>query len=463
MKNAFSQDEKFYSVNPCTEEVFNEVAVLSDSEWEQKLCLSDQVFSSWEAKDLTDRITVVKNLIKILDQKKPELAALITKEMGKPIKQSLAELEKCIKFCEYAATQAPAFLADKKSLPFAPENSYVMYKPLGVILGIMPWNFPFWQVFRFAIPALLVGNSILVKPAPNVMLCGVELEKLFIKAGFPSGVYQNLSISVEQTEKMIINPRIKGLSLTGSVQAGRKVASLAGQYLKKSVLELGGSDPYVILDSADLKQAAKECVLSRMNNNGQSCIAAKRFIVTNKKAEEFSAFIIEEMSVYQMGDPFISENSLGPLARRDLRDHLHSQVNHLVDRGAKSLLGAKVPERKGWFYPPTVLSGSVSSGIDSFDEELFGPVALIIQVSDEEEAAKVANDSSYGLGSAVFSQDREKAEEWARNRLQAGSCAINQALHSHPALPFGGIKDSGYGRELSAWGFYEFVNIKTIF
>ena len=462
MKYSLFQDNKFQSVNPFTEEIFSEVPALSDKEWEQKLHLADQIFPSWEAKTLADRTAFIQSLIKILDQKKSELASLITKEMGKPIKQSLAELEKCIKFCEYTATHAPLFLEDKKCLPSAPSNAYVVYKPLGVILGIMPWNFPFWQVFRFTIPTLLCGNNVLVKPAPNVMLCGTQLEKLFIKAGFPLGVYQNLPVSIKQIKQIIVDPRVRGVSLTGSVRAGRKVAALTGQYLKKSVLELGGSDPYVILDSADLKQSAKECVLSRMNNNGQSCIAAKRFIVTDKNAEEFSSLVIELMKMYQMGDPFISQNSLGPLARQDLREQLHNQVNYLVDKGANILLGAQVPKKKGWFYPPTVLSVSASVA-SSFNEELFGPVALIIRVPNEEEAARVANNSLYGLGSAVFSQEREKAEQWARNRLQAGSCAINQALHSHPALPFGGIKDSGYGRELSDWGFYEFVNVKTIF
>ena len=452
----------FQSINPFTEEQFSEIAFLSDLELEEKLCFSSQVFTVWNSFHLDKKIVCVQNLIAILNQEKQELASLITKEMGKPLSQSVAEIEKCAQLCEYVATQAPFFLADKTHLPFAPKNSYIMYQALGVILGIMPWNFPFWQVFRFALPALLSGNTVLVKHAPNVMLCAIELETLFIKAGFPVGLYQNLPISLEQTTKVIKDSRLRGVSLTGSVKAGRSVAALAGEYLKKSLLELGGNDPYLILDSADLKLAAKECALSRMNNSGQSCIAAKRFIVTDKNADEFVALLTGEMKAYKMENPLLMETNFGPLARKNLRDHLHSQVNRLIYKGAEVLLGAQLPARRGYFYPPTVLRGSAASAVSSFEEELFGPVALVIIVSNEEEAVQIANHSSYGLGAAIFSRDIAKAEKLARDTMQTGSCVVNQALHSHPALPFGGIKDSGYGRELSACGFYEFVNIKTI-
>ena len=451
----------FQSINPFTEEIFHEVKSLLDQELENKLSCSIQSFSVWSRFSLSKRVACVQNLNLILNREKQNIAVLITKEMGKPIKQSIAEIEKCARLCEYTVEQVISVLADKKHLSFAPENSYITYQPLGPILGIMPWNFPFWQVFRFVLPTLLSGNTILIKQAPNVMLCGIELEKLFIEAGFPNEVYQNLPVSIEQSAKVIADHRVRGVSLTGSVSAGRAVASLAGRFLKKSLLELGGNDPYVILDSADLHLAAKECVLSRMNNSGQSCIAAKRFIVTDKNAEAFVSCIKEEMRVYEMGNPLLMETNLGPLARKDLRDRLHKQVNALIHVGAKVLMGGTVPARRGYFYPPTVLCCSVRS-IADFDEELFGPVAFVITVSNEEEAIQAANNSSYGLGAAVFSQDMEKAEKLARDELQAGSCVVNQALHSHPALPFGGIKDSGYGRELSFCGFYEFVNIKTI-
>ena len=452
----------FQSINPFTEEPFSETSPLSRKEWEAKLDISNQVFSTWNSPGLKERLILVQKLAELMDREKKELASLITKEMGKPAGQSLSEIKKCIWFCEYAVERTPFILADKVKLPLAPENSYVTHQPLGVVLGIMPWNFPFWQVFRFALPTLLSGNTVLVKHAPNVMLCAIELEKLFLKAGFPSGAYQNVPITVEQTEKLIASPYLKGVSLTGSVEAGRAVAALSGRHLKKSLLELGGSDPYLILDSADLDLAAKECVLSRMNNAGQSCIAAKRFIVTKKNEEEFVSLVKREMSHYKMGDPGLTETNLGPLARKDLRDRLHSQVSHLVDKGAKLLLGGRLPDRQGYFYPPTILKSAASSAVSSFEEELFGPVASVIVVSNEEEAIETANASSYGLGAAIFSRDIARAEKLAREKLQAGSCVVNQALHSHPALPFGGVKDSGYGRELSTWGFYEFVNVKTI-
>lgn len=451
----------FQSINPFTEEQFSETPALSHQEWEAKLYFSNQVFAGWSNRSLKEKLAFVQHLIRCIGEGKEQLSSLITKEMGKPIRQSLSEIEKCIWFCEYVISRAPSILADRVKLPYAPEKSYVTHQPLGVVLGIMPWNFPFWQVFRFALPTLLSGNTVLVKHAPNVMLCAIALEKLFIKAGFPLGAYQNVPISLEQTEKVIRSWYLKGVSLTGSVEAGRAVASLSGQHLKKCLLELGGSDPYLILDSADLKLAAKECVLSRMNNGGQSCIAAKRFIVTKKNAGEFISLVKKEMSSYEMGDPGLVDTNLGPLARKDLRDRLHSQVNRLIDKGAKLLLGGALPDRKGCFYPPTVLKSS-SSIVTSFEEELFGPVALVIEVSNEEEAVETANASPYGLGAAIFSQDAVRAEKLAREKLQVGSCMVNQALHSHPALPFGGVKDSGYGRELSAWGFYEFVNVKTI-
>ncbi|MDE0118497.1 MAG: NAD-dependent succinate-semialdehyde dehydrogenase [Bdellovibrionales bacterium] len=454
----------FQSINPFTEELFGETSSLSHSQIEEKLSFSTQAFGKWNQMSVETRVSYVSHLMALLEEEKKNLATLITKEMGKPITQSVAEIEKCQLLCEYISKQAPVFLADQKNIPSASSESYVIYKPLGAILGIMPWNFPFWQVFRFALPTLLSGNVVLVKQAPNVMLCGVELEKLFVRAGFPLGIYQNLPISIEQIEKMIADSRIRGVSLTGSVKAGRAVSALAGRYLKKNVLELGGSDPYIILDSADLEKAARECVLSRLNNGGQSCIAAKRLIVTKKNEKEFLSLLTREMQKYKMDDPMLPDTKLGPLARKDLRDHLHNQVEDLVKKGASILLEAKLPKnKKGYFYPPTILHTVWGSEASAFAEELFGPVALVITIPSEEEALFVSNASPYGLGAAVFSKDEAQAEQWARDKIHAGSCAVNQALHSHPALPFGGIKDSGYGRELSAWGFYEFVNIKTIF
>ncbi len=449
----------FVIINPFTEERFATFSALSETELEKSVSSATQAQNLWSISK--KKISQLTQFAKVLQNNQDSLACLVTKAMGKPQRQAQAEVKKSVQLCQYMIKYAEQFLAPQTNLPSAPALSYICFQPLGVILGIMPWNFPVWQVCRFAFPALLSGNTVLVKHAPNVMSIAVELEKLFLQAGFPSGVYSNIRISEEQTQKLIQDFRIRGVSLTGSVKAGRAVASTAGQYLKKTVLELGGSDAYLILDLVDLPHAVKECVGSRMVNNGQSCIAAKRFIVTQKNADDFIDQVITAMKAFAMGDPSIDSTTLGPLARKDLRDRLHTQVQMLKQKGASLLLGGQVPDRKGYFYPPTVLVSRKGDCVKT-DEELFGPVAHIIVVDSEEEGIKVANSSSYGLGSAVFGTDVEKAQYIARDLLQAGAGVVNCALHSHPALPFGGIKDSGYGRELSSWGFYEFVNIKTI-
>ena len=458
----------FKSINPYTEKCFSQRQSLSDSQLEKSLALGVSAGRLWRQSALKERAELVLNLKKSLGDHKTDLAQLMVQEMGKPLSQAEAEIEKCQLLCEYTSQYALDFLSDKTSLPSAPDGAYVMYEPLGLILGIMPWNFPCWQVLRFALPALLSGNAVLIKPAPNVMEVSFLLNKIFKLSGFLENVYQTLPISVSQTEKVIADFRVQGLSLTGSVKAGRATAELAGRHLKKSVLELGGSDPYLILDSVDLPLAAEQCVYSRMNNSGQSCIAAKRWIVTAKNSDSFIELAAEEMKKFKMADPLLPDTRLGPLARKDLRDHLHKQVKTLLRKGAEKILGAEKPKRKGYFYPPTVLSVSAErlksfvSDKEIWEQELFGPVALILVVSDEEEGIAAANASSFGLGSAVFGADKEQAENIAREKLQAGACAVNSVLHSHPALPFGGIKNSGYGREMSMFGFYEFVNVKTV-
>ncbi len=449
----------FHSVNPTTEKLFLQTPFFSSADIEKALDCSEQAFADWSVKK--NKTLYVQALADALKKNQVSLSQLMTQEMGKPIKQARAEIDKSILLCEYTVKHADSFLMAQKHLPDSPKGSYVVYQPLGIILGIMPWNFPVWQVCRFALPTLLGGNTVLIKHAPNVMGCAVQLEKIFQQAGFPNGVYQNLPISVEQTEKIITDRRLRGVSLTGSVKAGRSVSALAGRYLKKTVLELGGSDPYLILDSADVKMATPECVTARMFNNGQSCIAAKRLIVTKKNADYFIDCFLESIKSYVMGDPILPETTLGPLACLDLRQLLQKQVEKLKTR-AELLLGGHYPKKKGWFYPPTVLVSRDVSFAKKFQEELFGPVAFIIVVSNEEEGIEVANHSCYGLGSAVFGSDQKRAEWVAREKIQAGVCVVNKGLHSHPALPFGGVKDSGYGRELSQWGFYEFVNIKTI-
>ena len=456
-------ESMFQSIHPFTGQVTAQFKPLSDRGLEQKVCLASQLFQQYRTESLSERLSCVLRLTHLLQNHKQDLASLITQEMGKPLVQSLREIEKSLSLCEYMVKVAPRVLADSMDLPLAPPSCGIVYQPLGVVLGIMPWNFPVWQVMRFALPTLLSGNTALVKPAPNVMGTSEKLSQLFQKA-FEKEVYQHLPISLEQTQGLIADSRIRGVSLTGSVRAGRAVAALAGRHLKKTVLELGGSDPYIVLDDADLKLAARQCVLSRMNNNGQSCIAAKRFIITKKKAGEWIPLVLKEMQTFQAGDPTLPSTRLGPLARRDLRDQLQAQVGELQNRGAKLLSGGDIKSpllpQKGWFYPPTVLT-SDQDKVFAYKGELFGPVALILQVQNEEEALQVANSSPYGLGSAVFSRDLKRARAMAL-RLETGSCAINQCLHSHPALPFGGVKDSGYGRELSPLGFYEFMNIKTL-
>ena len=449
----------FYSINPFTEQIIKETKPLSDSDLKESIKISQNSFLEWKTTSLEERISFLSDLKSQMKAQKNQLALLVTTEMGKPLNQAKSEIEKCLSLCDYMEQTAPVALCTKKDMPLSPPGSYVLHQALGVILGIMPWNFPVWQVMRFAVPALLAGNAVVVKHAPQVMGVAGFLSRLFQKA-FKNKVYQNLPLSLKQTHEVIAHPVIQGVSLTGSVGAGKAIACQAGRYLKKTLLELGGSDPYIVLDDADLKKAAHQCVLSRMNNNGQSCIAAKRFIVTQKNQKTFTDLVLKEMNSFRMGDPLKPETSLGPLARKDLRDTLDRQVKNLKKQGAECLMGGEKLKQTGWFYPPTVLRSDKESVL-KHEEELFGPTALILEVKNEEEALKWANTSPYGLGAAVFSQSKDKAHRVAL-QLQTGACAINQCLHSHPALPFGGVKNSGYGRELSLQGFYEFVNIKTI-
>jgi succinate-semialdehyde dehydrogenase/glutarate-semialdehyde dehydrogenase len=333
---------------------------------------------------------------------------------------------------------------------------------MGLVLAVMPWNFPFWQVFRFAAPALMAGNAGVLKHSSNVTGCALAIEQVFQEAGFPANLFRTLKISSGMVSRVIEHPRVRAVTLTGSGPAGRSVAGKAGQMLKKSVLELGGSDPYIILEDADLDIAVTACVTSRLINSGQSCIAAKRFIVVDAIRDEFEKRFVELMSRKKTGDPMDPQNDVGPQARNDLRDELHQQVVKSIDMGAKCLLGGEIPDSPGAFYPPSVLTG-VKKGMPAYEEELFGPVAAIIAAGDETEAVSIANDSSFGLGAAVFTRDRVKGERIAANQLEAGCCFINDFVKSDPRLPFGGIKESGYGRELSHFGIQEFVNIKTVY
>ncbi len=402
----------------------------------------------------------MQNISTLLLSKKEELARLMAFEMGKVLREGIAEIEKCALVCEYYAQNAESFL-ENEFIETEAFRSFVSYQPLGTILAVMPWNFPFWQVFRFLAPTLMAGNTAVLKHASNVQGCAMAIEELFREAGFPENVFRTLLIGSSQVEKVIRHPAIKAVSLTGSTPAGKNVAAIAGSELKKCVLELGGSDPYIILKDADLEKAAKICATGRLLNAGQSCIGAKRFIVVNEVYTEFLEHFTYEMNRAIFGDPFHPETTMGPLARIDLRDELHQQVVISVKKGAEIVLGGEIPNRKGAFYPPTILE-NVKPGMPAYDEELFGPVASVIRVKDEQEAIKVANDTEFGLGAAVFTRDLKNGEHIAEKLLDAGCCFVNDFVKSDPRLPFGGIKTSGFGRELSTHGIKEFMNMKTV-
>jgi succinate-semialdehyde dehydrogenase / glutarate-semialdehyde dehydrogenase len=384
---------------------------------------------------------------------------LMTEEMGKTLEQAKKEVEKCALVCNYYADNAETFL-QHETIKTEAFKSYVSFEPMGVVLAVMPWNFPFYQVIRFAVPAIMAGNTGVLKHASNVQGCAFALEEAFIKAGFPAAVFTNLNIESANIKTVIENKNIVAVTLTGSDGTGRSVASIAGQNLKKTVMELGGSDAYIILDDADLNKAADMATLGRLQNNGQTCIAAKRFIVLEKVYDQFLALFVQKMREAKMGDPKEKETFYGPMARTDLRDDLHKQVKKCIKQGAELLLGGEIPKGEGAFYPATILAG-VKPGMEAFDEELFGPVAAVIKAKDETEAIELANLSKFGLGSGVMTGNKERGENIAL-QLQAGNSFVNKLVASDPRMPFGGIKNSGYGRELSGYGIKEFVNMKSI-
>jgi len=416
---------------------------------------------AWRESPMTERAQLLTAVAHALRREAVPLARLMAAEMGKPVAQGKAEVEKCAWVCEYYAERGPDFLAPEQIGTDA-RRSFVAYRPLGVILAVMPWNFPFWQVFRAAAPALMAGNGMALKHASNVPGCALAIERLWREAGAPDHLFRTLLIGSGDVAGVIGHPAVRGVTLTGSTPAGRAVAREAGTRLKKTVLELGGSDPYVILEDADLDRAAEACVTGRLINTGQSCIAAKRFIVPRAILAEFERRMVAGMASKTMGDPAEESVDLGPLARHDLREELHRQVERSVAAGARLLLGGRIPTSPGAFYPPTVLS-SVTKGMPAYEEELFGPVAAIIPVADEDEAITVANDTVFGLGAAVFTSDIERGELIATTRLEAGCCFVNAFVRSDPRLPFGGVKESGYGRELGMLGIREFVNVKTVY
>lgn len=449
------------AVNPLNGKKIKRYSELTPSKLEKKLKAAHAAFGPWKEKSFSGRAALFKKAAAELEKRKEALARLMALEMGKPLAQGVAEIEKCAWVCRYYSANARSLL-ETDAIATDASRSYVTYEPLGVVLAVMPWNFPFWQVFRFAAPSLMAGNTGLLKHASNVPGCALAIEDIFSAAGFPTGVFQTLLIGSAEAEKLIGDERIQAVTLTGSTEAGMAIASKAGSLLKKTVLELGGSDPYVILEDANLKKAAGICAAARLINSGQSCIAAKRFIVVRSVEKEFLKFFKAELTSKKVGDPLLEDTDIGPQARVDLRDQLHEQVLESIAKGARCVLGGSKPEGEGAFYPPTILTG-VKKGMPAYDEELFGPVAAFITAKDESDAVKKANDSLFGLGAAVFTRNKKRGERIAAGQLEAGSCFVNAQVYSDPRLPFGGIKRSGYGRELGSYGIREFVNIKTVY
>jgi succinate-semialdehyde dehydrogenase/glutarate-semialdehyde dehydrogenase len=449
------------SVNPFNGQIIKSYTPHTDTQVDEMIRQTHLAWQSWKNTPFAERAGYLNNVSQILRRRKHELAELMAIEMGKNLKGGISEIEKCADSCEYFARHAEAALA-AESIKTDAAKSYVNFQPIGVILAIMPWNFPFWQVFRFLGPALMVGNCAVLKHASNVFGCALEIENIIKEAGFPEHVFQTLLISSSSVDAVISHPHIQAVTLTGSVAAGKKVAQKAGSLIKKSVLELGGSDAYIVLEDADLELAAENCTNSRLINSGQSCISAKRLIVVEAVHEAFLDLLTKKMAAKRMGDPLDPKSDIGPQARVDLRDELHRQVQESIKKGASCILGGVVPEGNNALYPPTILT-HVKKGMPAYDEELFGPAAAVIVVKDEEEAIAVANDSEFGLGAAVFTKDLARGERIASTRLEAGACFVNSSVKSDASLPFGGIKQSGYGRELGVYGFKELMNIKTVY
>jgi acyl-CoA reductase-like NAD-dependent aldehyde dehydrogenase len=447
------------SINPATEEVLKTFEPFSQAQVEQALADARQAFLNWRATSFAERGALFHRLASYLREHKEELGQLATLEMGKPITEAVAELEKCAWNCDFYADNAEKFLADEAAASFATQ-SYVEFLPLGVVLALMPWNYPYWQVIRFAAPALMAGNTAVLKHASNVSMCALKMEEIFTACGFPHGVFRTVLVPGSETGRLIADKRIAAVTLTGSDITGAAVAAASGQVLKKNVLELGGSDAFIVLEDADMDGAAQMAARARFQNTGQSCIAAKRFIVVESVAREFEQKFVEAARRLKVGDPLDKHTQIGPMARGDLRDALAEQVDASVRMGARILLGGRPAEGKGYFYEPTILTG-VTPDMPVFRQETFGPAAAVIHARDAEHAVELANDSEFGLGGNLWTGDIERGRKLAR-QIESGGVFINGMTASDPRLPFGGVKRSGYGRELSSFGIREFVNIQTV-
>src|SRR5262245_35107186 len=447
------------TINPATGECVQSFPALTSREIEDRLAAAHRASLAWRQAPIAQRIDVLRRAADLLDQRKVEYGRLMTLEMGKPIAAAKEEAAKCALGCRYYADHAEQFLADE-AVDVDNERSFVAFEPLGVVLAVMPWNFPFWQVIRFAAPALAAGNVGLLKHASNVPQCSLALEQLFAEAGAPGGVFQSLLIGSEAVGAIVADERVAAATLTGSEPAGSSVASIGGKQIKKTVLELGGSDPFIVMPSADLDAAVNTAVTARVINNGQSCIAAKRFIVADAIADEFTRRFVERMRALVVGDPMDESTNVGPLATAQIRSDLHAQVEQSIRAGATLVLGGRSRPGPGFFYEPTVLA-DVPANAPAYREETFGPVAAVIRARDIDDAIRIANDTRFGLGASAWTRDEGECERFIRE-IDAGSVFINGMVASDPRFPFGGVKASGYGRELSAYGLKEFVNVKTV-
>ena len=455
-----STREKLQTVNPATGEPGRSYDQHTLEEAQAAAAAGHKAFLEWRRTSFADRAAIVRKAGELLRARKDEHARLMTEEMGKPLDDGRAEIEKCANNCDWFAEHAEEYLADEPRDIGGPE-AFVTFNPLGVVLAVMPWNFPFWQVFRFAAPAVMAGNGALLKHASNVPGCALAIEQVLHDAGVPRDLFRTLLLPSSEVEQLIKDPNIAAVTLTGSVAAGRSVATAAGSVLKKCVLELGGSDAYIVLEDADIRAAAKVAATARMVNGGQSCIAGKRFIVVRSVLEQFEAALVDAMRGYEMGDPAKEGTKLGPMQSVKARDEIHRQVSESVRKGARLLLGGKLPDRPGAWYPATVLT-NVLPGQPAHDEEVFGPVAAIIAAEDEKDAIRVANASEFGLGSGVLTGNPDRGRRIAAEDLDAGLSFVNENVRSDPRMPFGGVKHSGYGRECSEFGIREFTNIKSV-
>ncbi|EWH14380.1 succinate-semialdehyde dehydrogenase [Cellulophaga geojensis KL-A] len=451
----------FKTINPATEETIVTYNYASSDDAKKKVEDCHNAFLDWKLKPLEERAEILKSIGKTLEKHKESYAQLMTQEMGKLLSHSYQEIDLCISICEYTATEGLKQLQDQERSLFDGGKGTIHYSPIGVVYGIQPWNFPLYQPIRYSIASLMAGNGVLLKHAKNVTGCALKLKEIYEEAGLPKNLFQVLVINHSVSDDIIANQYVKGVTLTGSTPAGKHVAVKAAEVIKKTVLELGSNDAYIVLDDADISKAAKICANARIYNNGQTCIAAKRFIVVDSVYDEFKKEFVNIMQNMSYGDPTNNDNDLGPIARKDLREQLHNKVEESVENGAEILCGGKIPDTNGYYYPSTVL-GNVTPGQPAYSQELFGPVASLIKAKDNTDAMRIANDSKFGLGGGIFSENEDKAMDLAKNYFDTGMIHINSYGLAYPNMPFGGVKNSGYGREHGGFGIKEFVNAKAI-